>query len=386
MRNSVTSPLTEFLPLASYSLANGNRYEANLGQDNRHEAAWRAICRSQIVIEFDLSGHVLWANDLFLRAMGYQLDEIVGQHHRMFCEPEVAASNEYERFWRKLGRGDFDEGTYRRLTKTGEEVWLQATYNPVLDEDGKPHRIVKFATDVTAQRRRNAEHEANMRAIDRSLAVVEFDLSGIILEANGNFCDIFGYSERELAGQHHRLLVDAEYAASGKYRMFWENLGAGEFDSGRYRRIDRNGEEVWIQATYNPILDESGRPRRILKIATDITNEVRLEQEAARRLSEGEELQDRLSTRQGELEETMGRIVSIVDAIEDIASQTTILALNATIEAARAGDAGRGFAVVAGEVKKLADDTQAATRIAGNLIKQKRSSRVRAHLPADRAA
>ncbi|WP_294046705.1 methyl-accepting chemotaxis protein [Sphingomonas sp.] len=214
----------------------------------------------------------------------------------------------------------------------------------------------------------HAEVVGRMAAIDRSQAIIEFDLAGHVLAANANFCRLFGYREDEIVGRHHRLFCDAAYAQSLDYHAFWTKLGRGEYDAGRYCRLARGGREVWIQATYNPIFDDAGRPLKVVKFASDVSGQVALEREVRSRLDEVEGLRAEASARHAELRETLSRVSTIVDAIGQIAHQTNLLALNATIEAARAGDAGRGFAVVANEVKKLAGDTRAATARAGQLI------------------
>jgi methyl-accepting chemotaxis protein len=335
------------------------------------EARATALDRSQAVIEFALDGTILHANENFLEAMGYALDEVVGRHHRIFWSPEEAESSAYRDFWRRLGGGVFDVGTYHRRGKDGRDVWLQATYNPILDPQGRPIKIVKFAMDVTEARQREAEFEGKVTAIDRSQAMIEFDLDGTILEVNDNFLRTSGYARGDLVGRHHHILCDAVLAASPRYRDFWKRLARGEFNAGRYLRYGADGREVWIQATYNPILDAEGRPRKVVKIATDVTRQVRMEHELELRLAEGERFRGRLQLQKEELEETMSQLGQIVEAIGRIAAQTKLLALNATIEAARAGDAGRGFAVVASEVKKLAKDTRDATERAGGMMADK---------------
>ena len=336
----------------------------------KNEAAWAAVCRSQAVIEFSLDGTIIWANDLFLDAMGYTLDEIRGQHHRMFCTHDFAQSSEYSSFWKKLGNGESYGGVYKRIGKDGHDVWLQATYNPVLADDGSPQKIIKFATDITETKKRNADFEGRVKAIDRSQAVIEFDLESRILDANANFLKIFGYSKDELIGRHHRIFCDDELVLSGEYQRFWESLRSGRFDSGRYLRYDKDGNPVWIQATYNPITDADGKLSKVVKIASDITHQVKLEQEVQSRLDQGGRFQAKLESQHNDMESTMEENSAIVTAIGAIAAQTNMLALNATIEAARAGDAGRGFAVVAGEVKQLAAATKAATDKAAALMQK----------------
>ena len=339
------------------------------------EARSVAMNRSQAVIEFALDGTVLTANDNFLATMGYTLDEVVGQHHRIFCDPDHVRSPEYAAFWQRLSQGDFNAGVYRRMAKDGHDIWLQATYNPILDPDGRPLKIVKFAMDITDTKERAAEHEGRKNAIDKSQAVVEFDLQGTILNANGNFLAAMGYRHDELVGRHHSSLCEPAEALSPGYADFWKRLGRGEFDAGRYRRVGHDGRDVWIQATYNPILDAEGRPRKVVKIASDISRQVALEREVQERLDEGRRLQADLQRGNDQLKATMEELAGIVTSISAIAAQTKLLALNATIEAARAGEAGRGFAVVAGEVKKLAGETRSATdRAAGMMARGDLSS------------
>jgi methyl-accepting chemotaxis protein len=234
-----------------------------------------AIGKAQAVIEFDLKGNVLTANDNFLRALGYTLDEIRGQHHSLFVDPAHAASPEYRMFWDKLGRGEYDAGQYKRIGKGGKEVWIQASYNPILDPAGKPFKVVKYATDITAQRLQAADWAGQIEAIGKAQAVIEFDLTGRILNANDNFLGTLGYTLTEIQGHHHSMFVDPVERAQPAYREFWERLGRGQFDAGRYRRIGKGGKEVWIQASYNPILDLNGKPFKVVKYATDVTAQVK---------------------------------------------------------------------------------------------------------------
>ncbi|WP_218062773.1 PAS domain-containing methyl-accepting chemotaxis protein [Phaeobacter sp. B1627] len=236
------------------------------------EARLEAANRSQAVIEFDLNGHVLWANDIFLDLAGYTLDEIVGQHHRIFCTKDYAESRAYVTFWRKLANGEYDSGVYQRLRKDGSDLWIQATYNPVFDLDGNPIKIVKFANDLTESKEIAVEFEAKLNAVSRSQAVIEFDLEGTILSANTNFLNLMGYDAEEVVGQKHKMFCEEEYAASESYREFWKQLARGEFAAGEYKRLGRGGREVWIQATYNPIFDLKGAPVKVVKYASDVTD------------------------------------------------------------------------------------------------------------------
>ncbi|PPU78658.1 methyl-accepting chemotaxis protein [Xanthomonas cucurbitae] len=234
-----------------------------------------AIDKVMAVIEFSLDGTVLDANQNFLQVMGYRLDEIRGKHHGMFVDAATRQSAPYRAFWESLGRGTFNAGRYRRIGKDGREVWIQASYNPVLDAHGRPYKVVKYATDVTRQVVDSADADGRIQAIDKVMGVIEFDLEGHVLGANANFLAILGYTPEEAIGRHHGMFVDAAYRASEDYRHFWAKLARGQFDAGRYCRLRKDGSAVWIQASYNPILDVSGRPYKVVKYATDVTDQVR---------------------------------------------------------------------------------------------------------------
>ena len=230
-----------------------------------------AINKSQAVIEFELDGTVQTANDNFLKTLGYTLDEVRGKHHRMFCEPAYTSTAEYKQFWDKLGRGEYESKEYKRIGKGNKEVWIQASYNPIFDHQGRPFKVVKYATDVTSQKLQTADFQGQLAAISKSQAVIEFGLDGIIQTANDNFLKTLGYTLEEIRGKHHRIFCDSTYTGSQEYRTFWEKLNRGEFDSGEYKRIGKGGKEVWIQASYNPIFDLNGKASKVVKYASDIS-------------------------------------------------------------------------------------------------------------------
>jgi methyl-accepting chemotaxis protein len=351
-----------------------------------------AIDKSQAVIEFNMDGSIITANENFLHALGYSLAEIKGKHHSMFVEPAYRDSAAYREFWAKLNRGEYDAAEYKRIGKGGKEVWILASYNPIIDQDGKPYKVVKFATDITATKLRNADLAGQVAAIAKSQAVIEFNMDGSIITANDNFLRTLGYTLAEIKGKHHSMFVEAAERDSTAYRDFWAKLNRGEYHSGEFRRIAKGGREVWIQATYNPILDPSGKPYKVVKFATDTTAQViaRLQGEKVRGMMDqvaagAEELNasvreiseamtkskdtaatavNRVEAADQEaqrLEAAAESMRSIVQLIGDITGQINLLALNATIESARAGEAGRGFAVVASEVKNLANQAKQAT-------------------------
>ncbi|GGA57856.1 methyl-accepting chemotaxis protein [Pelagibacterium lentulum] len=236
-----------------------------------------AINRSQAVIEFNLDGTIRTANANFLAATGYELEEIVGQHHSMFVEPDHARSEAYRDFWHRLGQGEFVAGEFKRVAKGGREIWIQASYNPLLDGGGKPISVIKFAADITQQKLRAISHGAQVDAISRSQAVIEFNLDGTILTANENFLSALGYRHDEIVGQHHAMFCAPEYAKSVEYKTFWETLQRGDFVAGEFKRVGRDGKDIWIQASYNPVFDPQGVPIKVIKFATDVTERKRAE-------------------------------------------------------------------------------------------------------------
>ncbi|CAN7225642.1 PAS domain-containing methyl-accepting chemotaxis protein [Rhizobium sp. LjRoot30] len=237
------------------------------------DAVLQAMSKSQAIIEFTVEGRILSANENFCRAVGYEASEIVGQHHRMFVDPAEANSAEYRDFWKRLGEGELDRRQYRRIGKGGREIWIEASYNPVL-RNGKPYKVVKFATDITAQKLKGAEDAGKLDALSRAQAVIEFTPAGDILTANQNFLATLGYQLSEIEGRHHAMFCEPDYARSAEYREFWERLRNGEFVAEEFLRFGKGGKRVWIQASYNPILDMDGRVFKVVKFATDITGRV----------------------------------------------------------------------------------------------------------------
>ena len=351
-----------------------------------------AMSRAQAVIEFNMDGTIVTANDNFLNAMGYSLPEVQGKHHSMFVTPADRGSATYREFWASLNRGDYQAAEYKRIAKGGREVWILATYNPILDEAGKPFKVVKFATEVSEQKLKAADSDGQIAAISKSQAVIEFNMDGTIRNANPNFLNAMGYALSEVQGRHHSMFVEADERNSHAYREFWETLNRGQYQAAEYKRIANGGREVWIQASYNPILDLNGKPFKVVKYATDITAQAvaRQKAERARGLIESVAAgSEEMSASIREISQTMTKskdtaamattrveaadqqavklnsaaqaMSGIVQLIGDITGQINLLALNATIESARAGEAGRGFAVVASEVKNLANQAKQAT-------------------------
>ncbi|WP_148696615.1 methyl-accepting chemotaxis protein [Silvanigrella aquatica] len=407
--------------------------DSNLTEDQVREllAQIAAINKTQAIIEFGLDGIIHSANDNFLNVMGYSLDEVKGKHHRIFCESSYTNSSEYRLFWEKLNCGEFDAGEYKRIGKGGKEIYISASYNPIFDLNGRPYKIIKYASDVSKQKLKDQE----LNALSKTQAVINFNLDGTIADANNNFLSTMGYRIDEIKGKHHSMFCDPAYTSNPEYRDFWNKLNNGQFIMGQYQRFAKGNREVWLQASYNPVFDLDGKVFKVVKYATEITKEKKESLEliktlgdtafqlgaaseelavtasqladnakkttqqsisasaASEEVSKGvqsvatnteemaasiKEISKNTTSGSDKTKQSMKRaketnalvtqlgveskeIGTVIKTISSIAQQTNLLALNATIEAARAGDAGRGFAVVANEVKELAKQTAKAT-------------------------
>ncbi|WP_354676178.1 PAS domain-containing methyl-accepting chemotaxis protein [Pseudomonas syringae] len=355
-----------------------------------------ALEKSMAIVELELDGKLIRANDNFLAAMGYRAEELHGKTHRDFCDPEMARSREYADLWASLRAGKFISGTFRRVAKSGKSVWLEASYNPVIDAQGKVIKVVKYALDVTQKILLENENHSKLNAVDRAMAICEFDPAGQVLTANDNFLHVMGYALGEIKGKHHKTFCEPSLVNSAEYTEFWRKLNQGQFVGGQFKRIGKNGRVVWLEATYNPVFDTDGKLYKVVKFASDITAKVEMQeadahgaskayhisaetekvaeqgtlviQETAREMRQIAENIGSSAKLVGQLGDRSEQITAIVNTIRGIADQTNLLALNAAIEAARAGDQGRGFAVVADEVRQLAGRTSGSTTEIAEMI------------------
>ncbi|OOE93723.1 hypothetical protein BZG76_03155 [Salinivibrio sp. AR647] len=351
------------------------------------QAELDAINTHIATITFSPDGTITSVNDKLLSIIGYGRDEVIGQHHRAVCFEETVNDPSYQQFWQSLAQGKPQKGVFRRRHQHGQEIWMEATYVPIKDTSGKVVSVRKLAADVTKQHKESLRQQSILAAIDRSLAVIEFEPDGTIVRANDNFLAAVGYQAREIAGQHHEIFCDHAFYEDNP--NFWASLASGQFTSGQYLRRDKHGNEVWLEATYNPVFDVNGKVYRVIKFATAITDTVKknqavnqaaelaqasseqtlkhsengsaLLQEAVQRSQNVTDQAVEAANQVNQLSEHAQSIENIVTTIKQIAEQTNLLALNAAIEAARAGDQGRGFAVVADEVRGLSQRTSKST-------------------------
>jgi methyl-accepting chemotaxis protein len=317
-----------------------------------------AIGKSQAVIEFEMDGTIMTANDNFLAAMDYQLVDVQRKHHSMFVSEEERSSPKYRDFWARLNRGEFQSGVFRRFGKGGKEVWIQASYTPILDKKGKPFKVVKYATDVTEAKMFEADMTGQVAAIRKAQAVIEFNLDGTILYANDHFLDVMGYALDEIKGRHHSMFVDTKQAESAQYRQFWADLRSGLIKTGKYKRISKSKQEVWIQSNYFPILDLNGKPFKIVKYATDIT--------AIRMVEEG--LQETVETLASASHELTAVSQQMASNAEETAAQANVASAAAEQVSRSVSTVATGTEEMGASIKEIARSAHDAARVATSAV------------------
>ena len=339
-----------------------------------------AISKSQAVIEFQMDGTVIQANDNFLKALGYTLDEIKGRHHNMFVDEAYRATPAYKEFWAKLNRGEYVADEFKRIGKGGREVWIQASYNPILDLNGKPFKVVKYATDVTQQKLVNADLAGQIAAVGKSQAVIQFQMDGIVLDANENFLKALGYTLDEVKGRHHSMFVDEAYRATPAYKEFWAKLNRGEYQADEFKRIGKGGREVWIQASYNPIFDLNGKPFKVVKYATDVSAQVKARQEMARMAEREKQQMTELQALFSQIAENAQSLASASEELtatsqqmsanaEETSAQATIVSKNSEQVNKNLQTVATGTEEMGASIKEIAKNATESAKIATAAVK-----------------
>ncbi|WP_100959081.1 methyl-accepting chemotaxis protein [Bosea sp. FBZP-16] len=341
-----------------------------------------SIRRWQAVIEFDLDGKIIEANDLFLQAVGYQRSEIIGQHHSMFVPPEERATEAYRSFWQDLSGGKAFQAQFARVAKSGKRVWLQATYTPICGTDGKrPFKVIKYANDITGIKEAVSNAEGQLAAIRKAQAVIEFDLTGKVLDANENFLRALGYTIGEVKGQHHSMFAQPLERDTEAYARFWQKLACGEYDENQYLRIGKGGRKVWIQASYNPILDSLGKPYKVVKYATDITAsklataalEAAVEQTRSVIVAtQAKDLTQRvpLDGKSGEIGELCNGINELLDTFSNVIQTVTGISERISVGSRRIGSDSKDLAQRTEEQAASLEETAATTEELAASVKQ----------------